>query len=149
MRFVQNLSNYVLPWLEYVLGRLFAVRCAVQSHLSHYFIGVNFVRAVRVMRPVVFWREDEDEDNKDENEQRVYQTSTATHHHHDHSPRCIIRSHHWSRPRPHPRGKLSWHQGCEEVPDVDVHRHVAIAGVQAVVQAQGARGARTRASASA
>ena len=81
MRFVQNLSNYVLPRLEYVLGCLFAVRCAVQVHLSHNVLGVHSVRAVRVMRPVVFWREDEDEDNKDENEQRVYQTSTATHHH--------------------------------------------------------------------
>ena len=81
MRFVQNMSNYVLPRLEYVLGCLFAVRCAVQAHLSHNVLGVHFVRAVRVMRPIVFWREDEDEDNKDENEQRVYHTSTATHHH--------------------------------------------------------------------
>ena len=44
------------PWglPDVGLGRLFAVRCAVQVHLSHNVLGVNFVRAVRVMRQVVF-----------------------------------------------------------------------------------------------
>ena len=35
------------------LGRPFAVRCAVQVHLSHNVPGVHFVRAVRVMRTAV------------------------------------------------------------------------------------------------
>ena len=35
------------------IGRLFAVRCAVQVHLSHNLLGVHFVRAVRVMRTAV------------------------------------------------------------------------------------------------
>ena len=40
------------PWglPDVGLGLLFAVRCAVQVHLSHNVPGVHFVRAVRVMR---------------------------------------------------------------------------------------------------
>ena len=43
------------PWglPDVGLGRLFAVRCAVQVHLSHNVPGVHFVRAVRVMRTAV------------------------------------------------------------------------------------------------
>ena len=53
MHLVQKLSNYVLSRLEYSWGCLFAVRCAVQVHLSHNVPGVNFVREVQVMRTVV------------------------------------------------------------------------------------------------
>ena len=35
------------------IGRPFAVRCAVQVHLSHNVPGFHFVRAVRVMRTAV------------------------------------------------------------------------------------------------
>ena len=52
MHLVQFLSNYVLSRLEYSLGCLFVVRCAVQVHLSHNVPGVNFVREVQVMRTV-------------------------------------------------------------------------------------------------
>ena len=43
------------PWglPDVGLGRLFAVRCAVQVHLSHNVPGFHFVRAVRVMRTAV------------------------------------------------------------------------------------------------
>ena len=43
----------VATFLKYILlGCLFAVRCAVQVHLSHNVPGVNFVREVQVMRTV-------------------------------------------------------------------------------------------------
>ena len=46
---VQDLSHIVPSRLEYSLvGCLFAVSCAVQVHLSHIVLCVNFVRAFPV-----------------------------------------------------------------------------------------------------